>query len=116
MSEQGPRKDFMWGGCSDNIRFGFKFTKEFVDSNENNLAAPGLMNLWNNNAGRNVSYGKLDISKHIVICGLTISKTLATQNLLIEHLNPYTYTLCINYIYLEIHILRPFHIYTINVT
>ena len=46
---------FMWGGCSENVRFGFKFTREFVDFNENRKVATGLMNLWNNNAGRNVS-------------------------------------------------------------
>lgn len=50
-----PQSDFMWGGCSDNVRFGFRFTEEFVDSNENPHQAPGMMNLWNNNAGRNVS-------------------------------------------------------------
>ena len=52
-----PRRktgDFRWGGCSDNVQFGYKFTSEFVDSNENPFQAPGLMNLWNNDAGRKV--------------------------------------------------------------
>ena len=46
---------FEWGGCSDNIRYGSRFSKEFVDSNELNYKAEGLMNLWNNGAGRKVS-------------------------------------------------------------
>ena len=50
----GRQVDFRWGGCSDNVKFGYKFTSEFVDSNENPFAAPGLMNLWNNDAGRKV--------------------------------------------------------------
>ena len=46
---------FEWGGCSDNIRYGARFSKEFVDSNELRYNAEGLMNLWNNGAGRKVS-------------------------------------------------------------
>ena len=46
---------FEWGGCSDNIRYGARFSKEFVDSNELKYSAAGLMNLWNNGAGRKVS-------------------------------------------------------------
>ncbi|PVD19491.1 hypothetical protein C0Q70_19980 [Pomacea canaliculata] len=45
---------FEWGGCSDNIRYGSKFSKDFVDANELQLSAEGLMNLWNNGAGRKV--------------------------------------------------------------
>ena len=45
---------FLWGGCSHNVKFGEKFSREFVDSKENTLIADGLMNLWNNGAGRRV--------------------------------------------------------------
>lgn len=44
--------EFMWGGCSHNIHFGDKFTRRFVDLNENKRLPDGLMNLWNNKAGR----------------------------------------------------------------
>ena len=65
----------MWGGCSHNVAFGDKFTREFVDSNEDHLKDEGLMNLWNNNAGRKVSicwgliyiYHRYIVSRQIVI-------------------------------------------------
>jgi hypothetical protein len=49
-------QEFEWGGCSHNVRYGEKFTKEFVDGHEMKLSAAGLMNLWNNQAGRKVSF------------------------------------------------------------
>ncbi|GAB6023753.1 hypothetical protein CHUAL_008509 [Chamberlinius hualienensis] len=41
-----------WGGCSEDINFGGKFSQEFVDSREDDASADGLMNLHNNEAGR----------------------------------------------------------------
>ncbi|ELU01968.1 hypothetical protein CAPTEDRAFT_216606 [Capitella teleta] len=49
---QDTKGGFIWGGCSHNVAFGDRFTREFVDSNENRFNDEGLMNLWNNNAGR----------------------------------------------------------------
>lgn len=45
-----------WGGCSDDIRYGNKFSKEFLDVSEDPNTALGLMNLHNNEAGRRVIY------------------------------------------------------------
>ncbi|KAB0798418.1 hypothetical protein PPYR_09411 [Photinus pyralis] len=45
-------RDWEWGGCSDNIRFGFKFSREFVDTGERNRNLREKMNLHNNEAGR----------------------------------------------------------------
>ncbi|XP_014664710.1 PREDICTED: protein Wnt-4a-like [Priapulus caudatus] len=48
-----PTKDkWEWGGCSQDIRYGEKFSKEFTDSKENSRARDGMMNLHNNEAGR----------------------------------------------------------------
>lgn len=47
--------EYEWGGCSDNVQYGAKFSKEFVDSENMKFSDEGLMNLWNNEAGRRVS-------------------------------------------------------------
>lgn len=48
--------DFDWGGCSDNINYGIKFAKAFVDARERMVKdARALMNLHNNRCGRMVS-------------------------------------------------------------
>lgn len=53
--------NYMWGGCSHNVQFGDRFAREFVDSNENRLQDEGLMNLWNNNAGRKAIHGNMKL-------------------------------------------------------
>lgn len=54
MSVSGVR-DWEWGGCSDNIGFGFKFSRDFVDTGERGRNLREKMNLHNNEAGRAVS-------------------------------------------------------------
>lgn len=55
-------KDWEWGGCSDNIDFGYKFARMFVDIGERGRSLREKMNLHNNEAGRVVSnYGGLAI-------------------------------------------------------
>ncbi|RXN18448.1 Wingless-type MMTV integration site member 2Bb [Labeo rohita] len=47
------RGEFDWGGCSDNINYGIKFAKAFVDAKERTVKdARALMNLHNNRCGR----------------------------------------------------------------
>ncbi|CAG5127335.1 unnamed protein product, partial [Candidula unifasciata] len=53
--------DFEWGGCSDNIRHGASFSKEFLDSDEIKNKDHGSMNLWNNAAGRKTIKDDTDI-------------------------------------------------------
>lgn len=48
-------RDWEWGGCSDNIEFGFKFSRDFVDTGERGRNLREKMNLHNNEAGRAVS-------------------------------------------------------------
>lgn len=49
-------RDWEWGGCSDNIGFGFKFSRDFVDTGERGRNLREKMNLHNNEAGRAVSF------------------------------------------------------------
>lgn len=54
------RKDWVWGGCGDNVDYGYKFTQIFVDIREkerrfkrgHRAQGRSLMNLHNNEAGR----------------------------------------------------------------
>lgn len=48
-------RDWEWGGCSDNIGYGFRFSREFVDTGERGRSLREKMNLHNNEAGRAVS-------------------------------------------------------------
>ena len=86
-------KDYIWGGCGDNIEYGYKFVKQFIDltekapmvNNNNNdeseqssnlfnnqrmnhglrrMKARRLMNLHNNEAGRRVCL----INFKLIIC------------------------------------------------
>lgn len=55
-------RDWLWGGCGDNLNYGYRFSKEFVDAREREKtfakgsveSARLLMNLHNNEAGRRV--------------------------------------------------------------
>lgn len=54
------RGEFDWGGCSDNINYGIKFAKAFIDAKERTVKdARALVNLHNNRCGRMVSKEQL---------------------------------------------------------
>ncbi|KAK3599048.1 hypothetical protein CHS0354_012536 [Potamilus streckersoni] len=50
--KQPDGKDWEWGGCSDNAKFGHKFSRKFVDVIEKGRDFRYMMNLHNNEAGR----------------------------------------------------------------
>lgn len=51
-----PEGDWEWGGCGDNIHFGFRKSKDFLDSKYRRRSdIKTLVKLHNNNAGRLVS-------------------------------------------------------------
>ncbi|CAD5227783.1 unnamed protein product [Bursaphelenchus xylophilus] len=50
-----PAKDFIWSGCSDNLKYGNQFSRRFVDITEKRkLDSRAKMNLHNNRVGRKV--------------------------------------------------------------
>ncbi|EHB16860.1 Protein Wnt-5b [Heterocephalus glaber] len=63
-------RDWLWGGCGDNVEYGYRFAKEFVDARERekNYAKGSeeqgrvLMNLQNNEAGRRAVYKMADVA------------------------------------------------------
>ena len=63
MRPKDLNRDFIWGGCGDNIEYGYRFARAFVDVREREKNHPRhsdelarmLMNLHNNEAGRRVS-------------------------------------------------------------
>lgn len=84
-----PEGDWQWGGCGDNVMYGFRKSKEFLDSRYRRSSdIRTLVKLHNNNAGRLVSdkshdpFGKLKIdsvSFHSFIYFLCFLFQLSTQ-------------------------------------
>lgn len=58
-NQVAPVKDFEWGGCSDNIGFGFDVSREFVDTGERGKSLREKINLHNNEAGRWVNITRI---------------------------------------------------------
>ena len=52
--QQKGKSDWQWGGCSDDIKFGEKETKRFIDKLEKGNDARTAFNLHNNHVGRKV--------------------------------------------------------------
>lgn len=56
---QSTAEGWKWGGCSDNVRYGMMFARQFVDAPERaerKRDVRAMMNLHNNNAGRLVCW------------------------------------------------------------
>jgi hypothetical protein len=50
--------NWQWGGCSDNVDFGERVARRFIDGLETGEDARAVTNLHNNDVGRKVSYIK----------------------------------------------------------
>lgn len=55
MRGRGAAKTFKWGGCSDNVKYGVKFAKAFLDSRDEAGDIHSRISLHNNEVGRMVS-------------------------------------------------------------
>lgn len=67
---QRHRKGYKYGGCHDNIAFGVRFSKKFLDKREmklTNSADRKIVNLHNNDLGRKVGI----IMSYQYICMIT---------------------------------------------
>lgn len=48
----GGFENWKWSGCSDNVEFGQKVAKQFMDGRETGRDSTAIINLQNNRAGR----------------------------------------------------------------
>jgi hypothetical protein len=48
------RSTFQWGGCSEDVDFGCKFSEGFVDANEDGNTAKSKLNIHNNEVSTNI--------------------------------------------------------------
>ncbi|XP_039267863.1 protein Wnt-2b-A-like isoform X2 [Styela clava] len=51
-ADRDSRQEFEWGGCSDDVRIGDQFSRDFFDDKKRKLSAVELLDLHNNDAGR----------------------------------------------------------------
>lgn len=73
MQDRTTDGEFEWGGCGDNVDFGYRKSKEFMDARKRKRRGDitTIVQLHNNDAGRMVRCEYLEII--IVILGLDVA-------------------------------------------
>ena len=51
-------RTWQWGGCSEDVEFGHRFSRDFIDAGEKGRNLRSIMNLHNSEVGRIVSRKK----------------------------------------------------------